>query len=38
MYAEITVQNDGETISDEDKSIFLRVFTAAADSRQTASA
>lgn len=38
MYAEITVQNDGETISDEDKSIFLRVFTAAADSRRTASA
>lgn len=38
MYAEITVQNDGETISDEDKKHIFTRFTAAADSRQTASA
>ena len=39
MYAEITVQNDGETISDEDKKAHIHAFfTVAADSRQTASA
>lgn len=27
MYAEITVQNDGEAISDEDKSIFYAFYS-----------
>ena len=31
MYAEITVQNDGEAISDEDKKHIFTRFTAAAD-------